>query len=108
MLSLRTADDKPLALFANYSLHYVGDMPALSADYFGVFAEVIPGRSSKAGPEFVGMLSNGTSGDVNNINFKEPASQDEAGRAVAAGRGGRRGRRGESARRGRVPRRSLD
>ncbi len=78
VLSLRTADDKPLALFANYSLHYVGDMPALSADYFGVFAEVI-GQKLKAGPGFVGILSNGTSGDVNNINFKEPAPKSKPG-----------------------------
>lgn len=28
VLSLRTADGKPLALLANYSLHYVGDLPA--------------------------------------------------------------------------------
>ncbi len=41
VLSVRDADDKPLALFANYSLHYVGDMPALSADYFGVFADLV-------------------------------------------------------------------
>jgi neutral ceramidase len=78
VLSLRTADDKPLALFANYSLHYVGDMPPLSADYFGVFAEVI-GQKLKAGAEFVAMLSNGTSGDVNNINFKEVAPKTKPG-----------------------------
>jgi neutral ceramidase len=78
VLSLRTADDKPLALFANYSLHYVGDMPALSADYFGVFAEVI-GQKMKAGTGFVAMLSNGTSGDVNNINFKEATPKFKSG-----------------------------
>lgn len=78
VLSLRTADDKPLAVYANYSLHYVGDMPPLSADYYGVFAEEI-GKKLKAGPGFVGMLSNGTSGDVNNINFKEPAPKTKPG-----------------------------
>jgi len=78
VLSLRTADDKPLALFANYSLHYVGDVSPLSADYFGVFAEVI-GQKLKAGPGFVGILSNGTSGDVNNINFKEAAPKLKPG-----------------------------
>ncbi|MCI0699706.1 MAG: hypothetical protein L0241_01300 [Planctomycetia bacterium] len=72
VLSLRTADDKPMALFANYSLHYVGDMPALSADYFGVFADLV-GAKLKAGKDFMGMLSNGTSGDVNNINFRAAA-----------------------------------
>ncbi len=44
VLSVRAADDKPLALFANYSLHYVGDLPALSADYFGVFANTVAGK----------------------------------------------------------------
>jgi hypothetical protein len=78
VLSLRTADGKPLALYANYSLHYVGDMPALSADYFGVFAEVI-GQKLMAGPGFVGMLSNGNSGDVNNVNFREAAPKYQPG-----------------------------
>ena len=78
VLSLQTADGKPLALYANYSLHYVGDMPPLSADYFGVFAEVI-GQKLKAGPGFVGMLSNGNSGDVNNINFREAGQKYQPG-----------------------------
>lgn len=69
VLSLRTAGDKPLALFANYSLHYVGDMPALSADYFGVFGDRIGSLLGASDPGFVGILSNGTSGDVNNINY---------------------------------------
>jgi len=73
VLSLRTADDKPLALFANYSLHYVGDMPPLSADYFGVFGDRIGGILGSPAPGFVGILSNGTSGDVNNVNFGGPA-----------------------------------
>jgi neutral ceramidase len=78
VLSLRTAEGKPLALFANYSLHYVGDMPPLSADYFGVFAGII-GQKLGAGPEFVGTLSNGTSGDVNNIDFKAPEPKVQPG-----------------------------
>jgi hypothetical protein len=78
VLSVRTADDRPLALFANYSLHYVGDLPPLSADYFGVFADVIAAKL-KAGKGFVAALSNGTSGDVNNINFKEEATKTQPG-----------------------------
>lgn len=77
-LCVRTADDKPLALFANYSLHYVGDLPPLSADYFGVFANTVAGKL-KAGKEFVGILSNGTSGDVNNVNFKAEATKTQPG-----------------------------
>lgn len=78
VLSIRTANDKPLAVFANYSLHYVGDMPPLSADYFGVFADVMATKL-QAGKEFVAMLSNGTSGDVNNINFKAEAPKTKPG-----------------------------
>jgi hypothetical protein len=78
VLSLQSADDKPLAVYANYSLHYVGDMPPLSADYFGVFAEVITGKL-KGSPGFVAALSNGTSGNINNINFKEAAAKSKPG-----------------------------
>jgi hypothetical protein len=78
VLSVQTADGKPLALYANYSLHYVGDLPALSADYFGVFASSVASKL-KADPEFVGILSNGTSGDVNNVNFKAEATKTRPG-----------------------------
>jgi hypothetical protein len=70
-LSVRARDGRPLALLAAYSLHYVGGVPAghVSADYFGVFAERVGellGASRHDRP-FVGILANGTSGDVNNI-----------------------------------------
>lgn len=72
ILSVQTADGKPLALLANYSLHYVGGWPALSADYFGEFAVRI--KKLLGGDEnFVGIMSNGTSGDINNVNFAGPA-----------------------------------
>lgn len=74
-VSVQSASGQPLALLANYSLHYVGGVPAreISADYFGVFARHL-GRlleTEDQHPPFVGILSNGTSGDVNNINFRE-------------------------------------
>jgi hypothetical protein len=78
VLSVHTAQGEPLALYANYSLHYVGDLPPLSADYFGVFATVMP-QKLRAGPQFVAMLSNGSSGDINNINFREPAPKRQPG-----------------------------
>jgi neutral ceramidase len=95
ILSVRDRAGKPMALLANYSLHYVGDAPPLSADYFGVFAERIGEMLTEdksdpkdSRPGFVGILSNGTSGDVNNINFagpppgkRQPAEQN---RVVAA------------------------
>src|SRR5262249_52930331 len=71
----------PLALLANYSLHYVGGLPALSADYFGVFAETVQGLLG-ADKGFVGIMSNGTSGNINNINFREPGVKQEAGEQI--------------------------
>jgi neutral ceramidase len=73
VVSVRTRRGQPLAILANYSLHYVGGTPPeqVSADYFGEFARQIRERLG-AGEEFVGILSNGTSGDVNNIDFRRP------------------------------------
>ncbi len=95
-LSVQAANGRPLALLANYSLHYVGGTVAgaLSADYFGVFAErlreLVGGGDAAAAP-FVGIMANGTSGDVNNIDFRArpvPAAPYEkmrrVGEAVAA------------------------
>lgn len=79
ILAIRSvADKRPLALLANYSLHYVGGKQAISADYFAAFANEMAARL-KAGderyqgkPPFVGIMSNGTSGDINNVNFGSP------------------------------------
>jgi hypothetical protein len=79
-VSVQSKEGRPIALLANYSLHYVGPSagPVISADYFGVFADRIQqlldaDRLSTgcltADPPFVGIMSNGTSGDINNINW---------------------------------------
>ena len=73
LLSVRTTDGKPLCLLANYSLHYVGGNPPVSADYFGAFADRVKQLVAPDTKDFVGIMSNGTSGDVNNINFGAPA-----------------------------------
>lgn len=87
VISVQTARRKPLALFANYSLHYVGAVPRgqLSADYFGEFARLMPVRL-RADENFVAMMSNGTSGDINNIPFtatRPPREPFEQVRIVA-------------------------
>ena len=70
IISVQDLKRKPVALFANYSLHYVGGMPPgqISADYFGEFARLMPSRI-RGDENFVAMMSNGTSGDINNIPF---------------------------------------
>jgi len=74
VLSVKYADGRPLALLANYSLHYVGDVGPghISADYFGAFSDRIQQLLSadRLDPPFVGILCNGTSGDINNVNPK--------------------------------------
>ena len=76
VVSVQTAAGKPLALLANYSLHYVGGVPGgvLSADYFGEFCREMEKRMAPAqpGPAPVAILTNGTSGDINNIDFLKP------------------------------------
>jgi hypothetical protein len=80
-ISVQSTDGRPISLLANYSLHYVGGVRGadVSADYFGIFCEEIEellGAEDQQ-PPFVGILSNGTSGDVNNINFQAPAERKE-------------------------------
>src|SRR5690606_30694966 len=60
-----------ISLLANYSLHYVGDCErgTISADYFGYFARAVATQLG-AGNDFVGMMSNGTSGEVNSWDFQ--------------------------------------
>lgn len=80
-LSVQSLDGRPISLLANYSLHYVGGVRSgdVSADYFGIFCERIEEllAADKQQPPFVGILSNGTSGDVNNINFQAPGERKE-------------------------------
>ena len=87
ILSVQDTKRKPLALFANYSLHYVGGSPAgqVSADYYGEFARLMPSRVG-GGEDFVAAMSNGTSGDINNIPFgssRPPRAPFEQIRIVA-------------------------
>jgi hypothetical protein len=87
ILSVQDIRRKPLALFANYSLHYVGGIPQgqVSADYYGEFARLMPSRVG-GGEGFVAAMSNGTSGDINNIPFgssRPPRAPYEQVRIVA-------------------------
>lgn len=80
-ISVQSTEGKPIALLANYSLHYVGGTLKndISADYFAVFADRIQEllKADRQEPAFVGIMSNGTSGDVNNNNYGAPAIRRE-------------------------------
>ena len=70
LLSLQHLDGRPLAMLANYGLHYVGGIPPghISADYYGAFADRLQALlgADRQDPPFVALMSNGTSGDVKN------------------------------------------
>ncbi len=71
-LAVQSTTGKPIALLASYGLHYVGGVPAntISADYFAIFADRVGellGADRHQDPPFVGIMANGTSGDVNNL-----------------------------------------
>lgn len=75
-VSVQSANGRPIALLANYWLHYVGGVPPLtvSADYFPMFAERIRQLlgADVQRPPFVGILANGPCGDVNHIGGGTP------------------------------------
>lgn len=80
-IALQSKDGRPIAVLGNYSLHYVGGVPKgqISADYFALFGDRMQellGADRQESP-FVGIMSNGTSGDVNNINFRGPAEKKQ-------------------------------
>lgn len=72
---LQTLEGEPIAVLSNYSLHYVGGTGRgeVSADYFGLFAErvgvLLEAVDTPHRPPFVGIMTNGTSGDINNIHW---------------------------------------
>ena len=84
-VALRAPSGRPIAVLAAYSLHYVGGVGRghISADYFAMFAEHL-GRllasealNAQDSPPLVVMMANGTSGDINNINFRKPSPPRE-------------------------------
>jgi neutral ceramidase len=100
IIDIRTRKGHALGFIANYSLHYVGGIPTrkdeegrvigmASADYYGEFARIMPYRIGGSNPpdNFVAMMTNGTSGDINNIDFhgtRPPRAPFEQVRIVAA------------------------
>ena len=78
VVSIQALDGTPVAILANYSLHYVGGVGKgeVSADYYGMFAGRMQQllNTDRQPNQFVAIMSNGTSGDVNNINFGAASS----------------------------------
>jgi hypothetical protein len=85
MISLRSRSGRPIALLANFSMHYFGSSSPVHPDYFGLFCDTIQAKVSKAktesGPEeakaapFVAIMSHGCSGDIWRRDYKVPADK---------------------------------
>ncbi|MGI8605157.1 MAG: LamG-like jellyroll fold domain-containing protein [Verrucomicrobiales bacterium] len=73
ILAVQSPSGRPVALLANYSQHYYGS-PLLSSDYFGRFAQHIALRLG-ADERFVGMMSQGTSGDLMWMDYSAPRKE---------------------------------
>lgn len=78
LISLQAKDGRPIAVLANFSMHYFGDQD-ISADYFGLFCEALKQRiapETAAGKApFVGIMSHGCSGDIWRRDYTRPESE---------------------------------
>jgi hypothetical protein len=70
LISIQTKGGKPIAVLANFSMHYFGDKD-ISADYFGLFSDGLTQRIDPQG-KMVGMMSHGCSGDIYRVDYKVP------------------------------------
>ena len=73
-IAIREPSGRMISVFSAYSLHYVGGVGPghVSADYYGMFCDELQKLQSNVeyDPPFVAMMANGTSGDINNIDFR--------------------------------------
>ena len=77
VISFQSRDGRPIALLANFSMHYYGS-PAVGADYYGLFSDrmkerIAPGEGTPNQPPFVGIMSHGPSGDIWLRDYLKPA-----------------------------------
>jgi hypothetical protein len=79
LLSVQSADGRPMTVLANYSMHYFGGTDGFSADYFGDFARYLEdklGSNTPSTKPFVGIMSQGTSGDLHWMDYSQPQRKD--------------------------------
>jgi len=80
-LALREPGGPFIALLSAYSLHYVGGVGTahVSADYYGYYCRAMEKalQQEAQDPQVVALMANGTSGDINNINFEHPRARKE-------------------------------
>jgi len=78
VLAFQTPRGRPVALLANYSMHYVGaGARVVSPDYYGPFVENLQQRIGAQDGErpFIAMMSQGTSGDQHWMDYNRPRQE---------------------------------
>lgn len=81
MISLQATDGRPIAVLANFSMHYFSGQRPLAADYFGIFCDSMQqqlAHSNANKPPFVGIMSHGCSGDIWRRDYRMPPDQQVA------------------------------
>ena len=67
LISFQSTEGRPIAVLANFSMHYFSGEQGLSADYYGLFCQGMKARLAKTDgedPPFVAAMSHGCSGDI--------------------------------------------
>ncbi|PQO42314.1 PVC-type heme-binding CxxCH protein [Blastopirellula marina] len=78
MISFQTLDGKPIALLANFSMHYFGGGGG-AADYFGAYCQKLEQqlapKSEQDDTPFVAIMSHGCSGDIWRVDYRNGTNQ---------------------------------
>ncbi len=79
IIAFESTDGVPIAVLANFSMHYFGDKP-ISADYFGLFCDGLQKHAKAKHPksEMVGIMSHGCSGDIWRRDYVTWTGKDES------------------------------
>jgi hypothetical protein len=68
LISFQSLSGRPIAVLANFSMHYFSGVEPLNADYYGLFCEGLKNALSptetRDHPPFVALMSHGCSGDI--------------------------------------------
>lgn len=75
LISFQSTTGRPIAVLANFSMHYFSGVEALNADYFGLFCSGLQerlGKQEKGRPPFVALMSHGCSGDIWRRDYSQP------------------------------------
>ncbi|GAB5402298.1 MAG: hypothetical protein Aurels2KO_05290 [Aureliella sp.] len=78
MICFRDAEQKPIAVLANFSMHYFGHQN-ISADYFGMFCDGLESHLQEDHPDSqsLAIMSHGCSGDIWRRDYMQPQTVAE-------------------------------